>query len=101
MIWRFWRREELLKLAYNPDAEPPPLGDVHQRGEAAHRLLNDPTLAEAFKELREDLYAAWLASTPDQLTQREELYSEAHALKRVTTKLVAYRAGARIKRDAS
>jgi hypothetical protein len=80
---------------YNPDDEPAPLGDVHRRGVAADRLLNDPTLAEAFRELREDLYAEWMVT--EQASRREELYYEAHALIRVTAKLRAYRAAARIR----
>jgi hypothetical protein len=97
-----WRREPPSDqgAAYNPDDEPAPLGDVHRRGEAAHRLLNDPTLAEAFRELREDLYAEWMASDPKGAARREELYYEAHALARVTAKLIAYRAAARIRADA-
>jgi hypothetical protein len=86
--------------AYNPDDEPAPLGDVHRRGEAAHRLLNDPTLAEAFRELRQDLYAEWMATDPKQGALREELYYEAHALHRVTSKLIAYRGAARIRADS-
>ena len=103
MIWKFWRREHLAPSedTYNPDNEPAPLGDIHRRGEAAHRLLNDPTLAEAFKELRLDLYAEWMATNPDQLTRREELYCEALALNRVTGKLIAYREAARIRRDSA
>jgi hypothetical protein len=89
--------EEETAPLYNPDAEPPPLGDVVRRGEAAHRLLNDPTLAEAFRELREDLYAEWMASDPKHAARREELYYEAHALNRVTGKLIAYRGAARIR----
>ena len=88
---------EQTEYEYNPDDEPAPLGDVHRRGEAAHRLLNDPTLAEAFKELREDLYAEWMATGPKQTERRVELYYEAHALDRVTTKLRAYRAAARMR----
>jgi hypothetical protein len=85
--------------AYNPEDEPAPLGDVYRRGEAAHRLLNDPTLAEAFRDLREDLYAEWMATDPKQAERREELYYEAHALHRVTSKLIAYRGAARIRAD--
>ncbi len=84
---------------YNPDDEPAPLGDIHRRGDAAHRLLNDPTLAEAFKELRTDLYAEWLAAQPAQQVRREELWYEMHALDRVTQKLIAYRSAARIRAD--
>jgi hypothetical protein len=80
---------------YNPDDEPAPLGDVHRRGDAAHRLLNDPTLAEAFRELREDLYAEWMVT--QNRARREELFYEAHALNRVTGKLIAYRAAARLR----
>jgi hypothetical protein len=74
--------QKVVALEYDPDDEPAPLGDVHRRGEAAHRLLNDPTLAEAFRELRENLYAEWMATDPKQATRREELYYEAHALNR-------------------
>jgi hypothetical protein len=98
--WQNERNEktpEQTEYEYNPDDEPAPLGDVHRRGEAAHRLLNDPTLAEAFRELREDLYARWLDTDPKMTEQREELYYEVHALRRVTTKLVAFRAAARIR----
>ena len=85
---------------YNPDDEPAPLGDVHRRAAAAHRLLNDPTLAEAFKELREDLYAEWMATEPKESVRREELYYRANALIRVTTKLIGYRAAAQIRADS-
>jgi hypothetical protein len=97
MRWSWYARPEIVEPAYNPDDEPAPLGDVHRRGEAAHRLLNDPTLAEAFKELREDLYAEWMATDLKQTERRAELYYEAHALNRITTKLLAYRAAARIR----
>jgi hypothetical protein len=102
MRWPWQRGNERNEITpeqtqYNPDDEPAPLGDVHRRGEAAHRLLNDPTLAEAFKELREDIYGELMATTPKQAERREELYYEAHALERVTQKLIAYRAAARIR----
>jgi hypothetical protein len=97
---RFWREPSAKPLpAYHPDDEPAPLGDIHRRGDAAHRLLNDPTLAEAFKELRTDLYAEWLAAQPAQQVRREELWYEMHALDRVTQKLIAYRSAARIRAD--
>lgn len=99
MRWS-WRTAQKVVAPYNPDDEPAPLGDVHRRGDAAHRLLNDPTLAEAFKELREDLYARWLDTDPQMTDRREELYYEVHALRRVTAKLLAYRAAARIRADA-
>jgi hypothetical protein len=92
-------KSEPTQNKYNPDDEPAPLGDVHRRGAAADRLLNDPTLAEAFCELREDLYAEWMATEPKQAARREELYYEANALHRVTSKLIAYRAAARIRAD--
>jgi hypothetical protein len=99
MGW-FWREPPGKPLpAYNPDDEPAPLGDIHRRGDAAHRLLNDPTLAEAFKELRTDLYAEWLAAQPAQQVRREELWYEMHALDRVTQKLITYRSAARIRAD--
>jgi hypothetical protein len=99
MGW-FWREPPAKPLpAYDPDDEPAPLGDVHRRGDAAHRLLNDPTLAEAFKELRTDLYAEWLAAQPAQQVRREELWYEMHALDRVTQKLITYRSAARIRAD--
>jgi hypothetical protein len=101
MRWWWQARAEIVEPTYNPDDEPAPLGDVHRRGDAAHRLLNDPTLAEAFRELREDLYAEWMATDPKQATRRAELYYEAHALNRVTRKLIAYRAAARIRADAA
>lgn len=82
---------------YNPDDEPAPLGDVIRRGDAAHRLLNDPTLAEAFKELREDLYAEWMATDPKGAARREELYYEVYALRKITLKLIAYRGAARMR----
>lgn len=87
--------------AYNPDDEPAPLGDVHRRGAAAERLLNDPTLAEACKEIREDLYSEWMFTKPEQTRRREELYYEAHAINEITIKLIAYRTAARIRRDTA
>lgn len=96
---RSWRAGSSPPPAYDPALEPEPLGDVFRRGEAAHRLLNDPTLAEAFKSLREDLYAQWFATEPEQKVRREELYFEAKALEKVTNKLITYRGAARMKAD--
>jgi hypothetical protein len=99
MGWFWFEPPEKPLPAYDPDDEPAPLGDIHRRGDAAHRLLNDPTLAEAFKELRTDLYAEWLAAQPAQQVRREELWYEMHALDRVTQKLITYRSAARIRAD--
>jgi len=101
MRWLWQANPPVVPELYDPNNEPAPLGDVHRRGEAAHRLLNDPTLAEVFKELREDLYAEWMATEPQQAERRTELYFEAHALDRVTRKLIAYRAAARMRQDAA
>lgn len=68
------------------------------------RILGDPTLAEAFDDLRRDNYAAWLASTPGQQEQRETLYREAHTLDAVAGRLRIYIANAKIRlaeRDAA
>lgn len=89
---------------YDPSLEPPPLGDVIRRGEAAHRLLNDPTLAEAFAELRADSYRQWIDSKPADAPAREELYRITQALELVRGKLIAYRGAAQVRvaeRDAA
>jgi hypothetical protein len=97
MRW-FWSEiPQPQELPYNPDDEPPPLEDVVQRGAAAHRLLNDPTLAEAFRLMREDIYAQWFATKLEDATRREQLYYQAHALAQVTTKLITYRGIAQVR----
>lgn len=82
---------------YDPALEPAPLGDVIRRGMAADRLLNDPTWAEAVDELRKEAYAAWFDTKPDDRDAREALYRDAHALERMVTKLIKYRAFGRMR----
>lgn len=80
---------------YNPAHEPPPLGDVLQRGLAAQRILGDPTLAEAFQALRKDNYNAWLAS--ESSIECELLHREARALDAVAAKLKGYIGAAKLR----
>ena len=80
---------------YNPEHEPPPLGDILRRGMAAQRLLGDPTLAEAFEAVRRDNYAAWLVS--DSMVECEILQREARALDRVAAKLRGYIGAAKLR----
>ena len=84
--------------AYNPEHEPQPLDDVIQRGLAATRLLlGDPTLAEAFAELRAEAYQVFAGSARDELEKREEAYRMLQSLELVRMKLVKYRADARLR----
>src|SRR5262252_948699 len=77
--------------AYNKAHEPAPLGDAIQRGQAAQRLLNDPTLAEAVEALRKDIFADWFNSKPGEGDLREALYRQAHAIELMVNKLITYR----------
>lgn len=103
MRWWFPRPETTLPLPqidappYNPDDEPPPLEDVVQRGVAARRLLADPTLAEAFKDISEDFYKTWLNSEPDEVSKREDMHRMARALGLVRDKLITYHAAAQVR----
>jgi len=85
--------------AYDPEHEPPPLGDVIQRGMAATRLLGDPTLAEAFKEIRAEAYQDFVGSKPTEAARREEVYRIIQALELVRQKLIHYRDTARLRED--
>jgi len=84
---------------YNPEHEPPPLDDVIQRGMAATRLLGDPTLAEAFNELRAEAYQDFAGSKPTEAGRREEAYRMLQNLELVRQKLVHYRNAARLRQD--
>lgn len=101
MRWPWANRTEPDRPAklfdYNPAHEPAPLDDVFQRGMAAQRILGDPTLAEAFAQLRRDNYSLWLASKPEQREERELLYREAYALDQVAGKLRGYIGAAKIR----
>ena len=80
---------------YDPALEPPPLGDILQRGMAAQRLLGDPTLAEAFAAVRRDNYDAWLVADSQELC--DSLHREARALDRVAAKLRGYIGAAKLR----
>lgn len=54
-----------------------------RRGELARRLLDDPLLKEAFREVEEALRSAWLASADDAQAERERLWQMLRALGRV------------------
>jgi len=87
----------LTEPAYDPEHEPPPLDDVIQRGMAATRLLGDPTLAEAFQDLRVEAYQDFAASKPTETARREEAYRMLQNLELVRQKLVHYRNAARLR----
>jgi hypothetical protein len=70
---------------------PLPVEDVIRRGDQASRLLQDPVLAAAFAEIRQDAYRMWLDSKPSEDVRREELYRIVQALELVRGKLRAYR----------
>jgi len=76
---------------------PLPIDDVIRRGDQASRLLQDPVLAGAFAEIRQDAYRMWLDSQPSENVRREELYRIIQALELVRGKLRAYRGAARLK----
>lgn len=85
--------------AYDPALEPPPLGDIHRRGLAAVRLLADPTLAEAFAELRAEAYQAFVGSGPNDSAKREEAYRLVQVIELLRAKLIHYRDTARIRQE--
>jgi hypothetical protein len=84
---------------YDPQHEPPPLGDVIRRGAAAVRLLGDPTLAEAFHEIRVEVYQSFVGSKPTETVTREEAYRMLQALELVRQKLIHYRDAAKLRQD--
>lgn len=84
---------------YDPTLEPPPLGDQHRRGMAAVRLLGDPTLAEAFYEIRAEAYQAFVGSGPAEAAKREEAYRIIQAVELVRSKLIHYRDAARLRQE--
>jgi len=83
--------EELLRSAPVPDE------DVIRRGDQASRLLQDPVLAAAFAEIRQDAYRLWLDSKPSEHDRREELYRIVQALELVRSKLRTYRGAAQVR----
>lgn len=93
-------REPYRQRAYDPADEPAPLDDAFRRGEAAHRLLNDPTLAEAFADIRADAWKKFLETLPGDTAKREELYRIVQAVGMLRAKLIAYRGDARIRAAA-
>lgn len=50
------------------------LRDEIELGENARRLLEDPTLNEAFDRLKENFRAAWEGSEPENAEGREKFY---------------------------
>lgn len=65
------------------------LREERVRGEHAKALLEDPLLAQAFKQITKDCHAEWLASAPEDTATRERLYLTA----RVTEYLQSYLRG--------
>jgi hypothetical protein len=82
---------------YDPQHEPPPLGDIIRRGAAGVRLLGDPTLAEAFHEIRVEIYQSFVGSKPGETVKREEAYRMLQALEAVRSKLIHYRDAAKLR----
>lgn len=60
---------------------------ILQVGEAAGQLLNSPVYQMAYRQLIDENYQEWLASTPKEERKRESLYHEARGLERITHKL--------------
>ena len=70
MIARFWRHPRLIPWR---SSQPPP-SDPSQLGEAARRLLDDPTLQLALDRIQQKVGDRWRASLSGEIDQREAAY---------------------------
>ena len=50
-----------------------------RRGDAVGRFLRDEHIISVFAEIREELVAQWVRTTPSELTEREGLYAQVRA----------------------
>ena len=64
--------------------------DERARGVQAKRLLDDPLLSEAFREIESRYTSVWRDSAPSQKGEREEAYSALFALKQLRQQLQNY-----------
>ena len=71
MIARFWGRAR--RLTPWPSSQPPPADPV-QLGEAAKRLLDDPTLQAALERIQQRLFRTWCGTATGNSAGREEAY---------------------------
>lgn len=63
--------------------------DPRARGQRARALLEDPLLAEALARILADCRAAWAATRPDEVAERERLYHLSCATERLQGELRA------------
>lgn len=61
--------------------------DDIRRGKRATLLLADPLLVECFDRLDAQIRAAWLATTPGQVAEREAYFYQTNALAAVRAQL--------------
>jgi predicted DNA-binding protein with PD1-like motif len=62
-------------------------GDDIRRGKRASLLLADPLLVECFERLDAQIRAAWLATAPGQVMERESYFYQTNALAAVRASL--------------
>jgi hypothetical protein len=89
LIWgrfaRFWERPSIALAAWR-STQPPPT-DPLQLGEAAKRLLDDPTLQLALGRVQASFFEKWRDSALGQREAREEAYRMWWASEQLKTEL--------------
>ena len=83
MIPRFWRHPRLIPWR---STQPPP-SDPSQLGEAARRLLDDPTLQLALERGQAKLVESWRNTAPGEIEAREAAYRLWWASEQLKTEL--------------
>ena len=63
------------------------VADDIRRGKRAELLLADPLLIECFDRLKEQIHAAWLATAPGQVAEREAYFYQMNAVEAVKAQL--------------
>lgn len=83
MIARLWRHPRLIPWR---STQPPP-SDPSQLGEAARRLLDDPTLQLALDRVQAKLVESWRNTAPGETEAREAAYRLWWASEQLKTEL--------------
>ncbi len=64
---------------------------TQRRGAAAHRVLGDPDVMQAFGEIEADLVTQWAATNPNRSEDREAIYRQVKALELFQAQLETWR----------
>ena len=86
MIRRFWGHWQQHRLIPWRSTQPPP-SDPSQLGEAARRLLDDPTLQLALERVQAKLIESWRNTAVGALEEREAAYRLWWASEQLKTEL--------------